>query len=131
MTTYLGTPTTISSGVCKDSTEAQWGDLSLEFRSGTLIGFRYLRGGLAAVGSSQRPTGAGDPLLKTATGATLGMTLSQVEGLYPPEDFSQEQEGAIVVVGATTGDRLFLGFFANSPSTPLTEVKGGSPCGDF
>ena len=131
MAPYLGSPTTTTSGVCKNTTEVQWGDLSLEFTTGRLTGYRYLRGGLAAVGTSPRPTGSGDPSLMTATGATLGMTLSQVRSLYPPGDFSQEQGGAIVVPGTTTGDRLFLGFFASHPSTPLTEVKGGSPCGDF
>ena len=29
------------------------------------------------------------------------------------------------------GDRLFLGFFDQAPTTPLTEIKGGLPCGDF
>jgi hypothetical protein len=131
MTRYLGTPTATTSGDCKDTTEVQWSDLSLEFTSGTLTGYRYLRGGLGAVGSTRRPTGAGNPLLKTATGATLGMPLSQVRNLYPPNNFSAVQGGAIVVTETSGSNRLFLGFFGTDPPAPLTEVKGGSPCGDF
>jgi len=128
---YLGSPTKTTLGVCKNTTEVQWKDLSLEFTSGTLTGYRYLRNGLPVVGTSEHSTGSGHPLLKTSAGATLGMTLSQVRSLYPPEDFSYEQGGAIVVPGTPIGNRLFLGFFASDPSTPLSEIKGGSPCGDF
>jgi hypothetical protein len=131
VTGYLGSPTATTPGDCRGTTEVQWNDLSVEFTSGRLSGYRYLRGGLAAVGTVQRPPGPGTPLLKTATGATLGMTLTQVRSLYPADDFSEEQGGAIVVRETTTGDRLFLGFFEDSPSTLLTEIKGGGPCGDF
>jgi hypothetical protein len=131
MTHYLGAPTSTTPGDCPARTEVQWQDLSLEFSKGTLMGYRYLRGGLAAVGSEHPPTGRGTPLLRTSTRATLGTNLAQVRSLYPPRAFSEEQGGVIVVDGTTNGDRLFLGFFENSPSTPLTEIKGGSPCGDF
>jgi hypothetical protein len=56
--------------------------------------------------------------------------LAEVRPLYPPEAFSAEQGGRIAVAGTKTGDRLFLGFFDQAPSTPLTEIKGGNPCGD-
>ncbi len=132
MTHYLGSPTTTSFGVCKDTAEVQWSDLSLEFTSGKLTGYRYLPGGLPAIGKSKRPNRTfGQPHLTASTGATLGMTLRQVRGFYPPNDFSYEQGGAITVQGTTTGDRLFLGFFGSDPSTALAEIKGGSPCGDF
>jgi hypothetical protein len=131
MTRYLGAPTSTTPGDCSARTEVQWQDLSLEFSKGTLAGYRYLKGGLAAVGTEHRPTGSGTPLLTTSTGATLGMSQAQVRPLYPASAFSEEQGGAIVVNRTTNGDRLFLGFFENSPSTPLTEIKGGSPCGDF
>jgi hypothetical protein len=58
------------------------------------------------------------------------MTLAQVRPLYPNSAFSEEQGGAIVQSGTTIGDRLFLGFFESTPSTQLTEIKGGAPCGD-
>jgi len=131
MKEYLGSPTTTTAGDCKGTTEVQWQDLSLEFSGGALAGYRYLPGGLAAVGTERPPTGAGQPLLKTSSGATLGMTLAQIRPLYPQGDFSEEQGGAIVVPGSSNGDRLFLGFFANAPATPLEEVKGGHPCGNF
>jgi hypothetical protein len=126
----LGRYSSTSPGVCPGRTEVEWGDLSLEFSSGRLDGYRYTTVGFAALGTATRPSGAPRPRLKTATGATLGMTLAQVRALYPPGAFTEEQGGAVVVPGATTGDRLFLGFFDNTPSTPLTEVKGGGPCGD-
>lgn len=131
ITKQLGAPTATTPGDCKSTTEVQWYDLSLEFTSGRLTGYRYLRGGLAAVGKNTHPTGDGDPLLKTATGVTLGMPLSGVRNVYPAGDFSTEQGGAIVVPGVVGGDRLFLGFFSDSVSTQLTEVKGGTPCGNF
>ena len=118
-------------GVCHGTTEVEWGDLSLEFTSGRLTGYRYLRGGLAAVGTDSHPRGPGDPLLKTSTGATLGMSLRDAQSLYPAADFTEAQGGSIVVPGTTGSDRLVLEFFASDPSTPLTEIKGGTPCGDF
>jgi hypothetical protein len=128
---YLGPPTKTAAGNCPGTTEVEWGDLSLEFTSGQLTGYRYRRGGLAAVGTDARPGGPGDPLLKTATGATLGMALRAVQPLYPASDFSGVQGGSIVVPGTTGSDHLVLEFFAGAPSTPLTEIKGGTPCGDF
>ena len=131
MTKYLGAPTTTTPGDCSGTTEVQWHDLSLEFSGGSLAGYRYLRG-LPMVGSTNPPTsGPGTPLLKTATGATLGSTLAQVGDLYPPNDFSMEQGGAIVVTGASPGNRLFLGFFDKAPAAQLSEIKGGGTCGDF
>ncbi len=128
---YLGPPTKTTAGNCPGTTEVEWGDLSLEFTSGQLSGYRYLRGGLAAVGTETHPVGPGDPLLKTSTGATLGMPLRDVQPLYPAADFSGLQGGSIVVPGTTGSDRLVLEFFASAPSTPLTEIKGGTTCGDF
>ena len=130
MSQYLGSPTSTTSGDCSGTTEVQWKDLSLEFSNGVLDGYRYLRGGLATEGTEHPTTGAGSPLLKTATGATLGMTLGDIRLLYPATDFSEAQGGAIVV-RSINGDRLFLGFFSNAPSTALVEVKGGQTCGDF
>lgn len=132
MSRYLGSPTrTTTPGPCIGTTEVQWNDLSLEFSHGVLDGYQYLEGGLPDTGGeSQTPTGPGTPVLKTATGATLGMTLVEVRPLYPAADFSEEQGGSIIVSGTKAGERLFLGFFSSTPSTPLTEVKGGSTCGD-
>ncbi len=128
---YLGAATkTTTPGPCNGTTEVEWSDLSLEFSHGILDGYRYLEGGLSDLGTFHPPTGPGTPVLKTATGATLGMTLVEVRTLYPVDDFSEEQGGAIVVAGTKTGERLFLGFFSTTPSTPLTEIKGGSTCGN-
>ena len=128
---YLGPPTrTTTPGPCNGTTEVEWSDLSLEFSHGVLDGYRYLEGGLSDVGTSHLPTGPGTPVLKTAIGATLGMTLIEVRPLYPASAFSEVQGGAIVVPGTKTGERLFLGFFSTTPTTPLTEIKGGSTCGD-
>lgn len=128
---YLGAPTkTTTPGPCSGTTEVEWSDLSLEFSHGVLDGYRYLEGGLSDAGTFHPPTGSGTPVLKTATGATLGMTLVDVRPLYPASAFSEVQGGAIVVPGTKTGERLFLGFFSTIPTTPLTEIKGGSTCGD-
>jgi hypothetical protein len=132
MTRFLGPPSSTAPGTCQGTTEVEWNDLSLEFSGGSFAGYRYLRGGLAAVGATSRPSpGPGTPLLKTAAGVTLGMTLAEVRPLYPPEAFSAEQGGRIAVGGTKTGDRLFLGFFDQAPGTPLSEIKGGSPWGDL
>ena len=128
---YLGPPTKTTAGNCPSNIEVEWGDLSLEFTSGQLTGYRYLRGGLAAAGTKTGASGTGQPLLKTSTGATLGMARRDVQPLYPAADASGLGGGSIVVPGATGGDRLVLAFFANAPSAPLTEIKGGTPCGDF
>ncbi len=128
---YLGQPTKSEvPGPCNGTTEVEWSDLSLEFAHGVLDGYRYLRGGLTDAGKAHPPAGAAKPLLKTAAGATPGMTLTEVRKLYPRSDFSLEQGGSIVVAGAKTGERLFLGFFSATSSTPLTEIKGGNTCGD-
>jgi hypothetical protein len=128
---YLGTPTkTTTPGPCNGTTEVEWSDLSLEFSHGVLDGYRYMEGGLSDAGAFNSPTGPGTPVLKTATGATLGMTLAEVRPLYPASAFSEVQGGAIVVLGTKSRERLFLGFFSAAPTTSLTEIKGGSTCGD-
>lgn len=134
MRRFLGQPTLTVPGNCHNTTEVEWGDLSLEFASGKFTGYRYIPGGLADVGNpttTKPTTSGGNPQLGTAAGATLGMTLAQVRPLYPVDDFSGVGGGAIVVHGTTGSDRLFLGFFASNPSTPLQEIKGGATCGDF
>jgi hypothetical protein len=131
MTQSLGPPSDTTAGACHGRTEVEWHDLSLEFSSGVLAGYRYPRGGLAAVGTLNRPGGPSNPSLKTAAGVTLGMTLAEVRPHYAPNEFSEEQGGSISVPGAATGDRLFLLFGRNVPSTPLVEVKGGEPCRDI
>lgn len=130
MVRSLGRSNDTAAGVCPGRTEVEWGDLSLEFSAGVLAGYRYNEGGFPALGTTRPPPGPPRPLLTTATGATLGMTLAQVRPLYPNSAFSEEQGGAIVQSGTTIGDRLFLGFFESTPSTQLTEIKGGAPCGD-
>lgn len=40
----LGAPTATGGGGCLNRTEVRWDDLSLEFYSGTLDGYRYLNG---------------------------------------------------------------------------------------
>ena len=128
---YLGAPTKTSApGPCKGTTEVEWSDLSLEFSHGVLDGYRYLEGGLSDSGMFLPPTGPGTPVLKTATGATLGMTLAEVRPLYPAGDFSEEQNGSILLAGTKVGERLFLGFFSSTRSTPLIEIKGGNTCGN-
>ncbi len=128
---YLGRPTTTTApGPCDGRTEVEWNDLSLEFSHGVFDGYRYLEGGLADAGTLHPPMGPGTPVLKTATGATLGMTLEDVRPFYAAGHFSYEQNGSIVVAGTKEGERLFLGFFSTTPSTPLREIKGGSTCGD-
>jgi hypothetical protein len=128
---YLGPPTRAAvPGPCTGTTEVEWNDLSVEFSHGVLDGYRYIEGGLPDTGTLHPLAGSGTPVLRTATGATLGMTLARVRTLYPASAFSEEQGGAIVVAGATSGERLFLGFFSTTPTTPLTEIKGGGTCGD-
>ena len=128
----LGPSTGTASGTCSETTEVEWNDLSVEFSDGVFTGYRYNQGGFVDLGKLGRPiSGPGTPPLQTATGAALGMTLAKVRSLYPPSAFSAEQGGAIVVSGSSPGNRLFLGFFSTAPSTPMSEVKGGSPCGDI
>jgi hypothetical protein len=128
---YLGPPTkTTTPGPCNGTTEVEWSDLSLEFSHGVLDGYRYMEGGLSDAGAFHPPTGPATPVLKTTNGATLGMTLAEVRPLYPASAFSEVQGGAIVVFGTKSGERLFLGFFSTTPTTPLTEIKGGNTCGD-
>lgn len=127
----LGPPTATVPGDCQGTAEVEWKDLSLEFFGEALQGYRYREGGLSSGSPTPVPTEPGMPLLKTAAGATLGMTLAELRPLYPAKDFATEQGGAIRVAGAISGDRLLLGFFDGSPSTPLTEIKGGATCGDF
>jgi hypothetical protein len=131
ITQAVGAPTATGGSGCKDRTEVHWGDLSLEFYSGTLDGYRYLNGSQTLMGSKAPTPAPNTPLLRTDAGATLGMKLGQVQPLYPPGDFTMEHGGSIVVAGSKAGDRLLLEFDASSPSTPLWEIKGGAPCGDF
>ncbi len=127
----LGAPTATGGGGCLNRTEVHWGDLSLEFYSGTLDGYRYLNGSQTLMGSKAPIPMPNTPLLQTATGATLEMPLAKVRALYPPDTFSLEHDGSISVAGITPGDRLLLSFFAANPTAPLWEIKGGAPCGDF
>jgi photosystem II stability/assembly factor-like uncharacterized protein len=129
---YLGPPTvTTTRGVCPGRTEVEWNDLALEFYRGNLAGYRYMRGGLTHAGSLTKTSSPLTPPLRTATGATLGMTLAQVRPLYPAGDFSEEQGGSINVPGTKSGDHLRLEFFSDTASTPLEEIKGGITCGDI
>lgn len=127
----LGTPQATVPGDCKGTTEVEWGDLSLEFSEGTLTGYRYLLGGLGSVGTEEQPVGRISPSLATGTGATLGMTLAEARHLYPARDLTSEHDGAIAVPGRRDHDRLLLVFSSMDPRTPLHEIKGGTPCGDF
>jgi hypothetical protein len=113
-----------------DRTEVHWGDLSLEFHSGKLDGYRYLNGSQTLMGLKAPTPPPNTPLLRTRAGATIGMTLAQVRALYPPSDFSLAHDGSISVSGGS-GTWLLLSFFGTAPSTPLWEIKGGAPCGDF
>ena len=94
-----------------------------------LDGYRYLEGGLSDVGTFHPPTGPGTPVLKTAIGATLGMTLIEVRPLYPAGAFSEVQGEPSSFLEPRRA-RGCSGFFSTSPTTPLTEIKGGSTCGD-
>jgi hypothetical protein len=131
MTLYLGRPNQITTGGCLRRIEVEWNDLSLEFYSGRLSGYRYLRGGLPVDGTTIIPSGPTSPLLTTATGVALGTALGEVRKLYPATDFSYEHGGSIVVPGLSAGDQMALLFFGDLPTTPLVEVKGGQTCGDY
>src|ERR1039458_7846649 len=131
MTKYLGRPSRTTTGGCLYRTEVEWNDLSLEFYSGHLSGYRYLRGGLPTDGTSINPSGPTTPLLVTATRVMLGITLSIVRTHYPAGDFSYEEGGAIVVPGVSAGDRMALLFFEDLPTSALVEIKGGQTCGDY
>lgn len=124
----LGPPTSSVAGVCPGATELEWDDLSLEFSGGTFAGYRYNRGGWGALGSLHPPTATAVPALKTAEGATLGMTLSQVQKLYPQSEFSMEQGGTFVIDGPSGPMRLEFG--STDPAATLSEIKGGDTCGD-
>jgi hypothetical protein len=128
MTATLGPPTAPLSGygACPGRTEVQWDDLSLEFSAQKFVGYRYSLGGFI----HSYPLRPITPLLRTSTGATLGMTLAQVQSLYPPDDFS-EQHGGSIVVQSGPPDLFILIFYESNPSTPLQEIKGGATCGDF
>jgi len=129
VTAVLGLPSATPPAPCPGRAEIAWGDLTLEFFHAHLAGYRYNLGG--PLGENPPPHGrvTGTPLLKTAKGATLGMTLAQVRPRYPARTFSMVQDGAIVVRGAHDGDQLFLGFFSPDRSTQLLEIKGGATCG--
>jgi len=70
VTKALGTPTATGGGGCLDRTEVHWGDLSLEFHSGTLDGYRYLNGSQPLMGLKAPVPTANTPLLRTEVGAT-------------------------------------------------------------
>ncbi len=131
MTGSLGAPLAIGDGGCHGRAEVHWGDLSLEFSGGTFAGYRYLNGPQTLLGATTSVPKPNTPLLRTATGATLTMTLAQVRPLYPASDFGMAHDGSIAVRGTIPGDRLLLSFFGTNPATPLWEIKGGAPCGDF
>jgi hypothetical protein len=130
MTEAIGAPTATGGSGCLDRTEVHWGDLSLEFRSGRLDGYRYLNGPQTLMGLKVPTPAPNTPLLRTQTGATIGMTLAQVRALYPPSDFSLAHDGSISVSGVSD-TWMLLSFFGTAPSTPLWEIKGGAACGDF
>jgi hypothetical protein len=48
------------------------------------------------LGTPTRPSSPSTPLLSTATGATLGMTLAKGRALYPATDLTHEEGGSIV-----------------------------------
>jgi hypothetical protein len=48
------------------------------------------------LGTTTRPSSPSTPLLSTATGATLGMTLAKGRALYPATDLTHEEGGSIV-----------------------------------
>lgn len=131
MRRYFGAPVVAGDGGCPGRTEVHWGDLSAEFFRGTFAGYRYLNGPQTLMGAEAPVPKLNTPALMTANGATIGMALAQVRALYPPNDFGLEHDGSITVPGALSDDRLLLSFFGTGPSTPLWEIKGGAPCGDF
>ncbi len=131
ITGYFGAPVAIGDGGCPGRTEVHWDDLAVEFYRGTLSGYRYLNGTQTLMGASAPTPQPNAPPLMTANHATLGMTLAQVRVLYPAGDFSLAHDGSIAVPGTEPGDRLQLNFFGTGASTPLWEIKGGAPCGDF
>ncbi len=131
MRRYFGAPVVTGDGGCPGRTEVHWGDLSVEFYGGTLAGYRYLNGPQTLMGARAPVPKPNTPALMTAKDATIGMALAQVRALYPPNEFSLEHDGSVIVPGAISDDRLLLSFFGIGPSTPLWEIKGGAPCGDF
>ncbi len=132
LSTVLGRPskTFVSNGCGPRYTEVEWGHLYVEFRSGRLSGFRYLRGPWAggrapAPRSERRPI---SPMLATSRGVSLGSTLGEVRKRY----------GTLTLVGtdrwrSDDGLVFYVSYEVTQPAPPgsrLTEIKFGT-CGDW
>ena len=126
----LGAPTKreVNPGCAPRYTEVEWGDLAVEFRSGTFSGFRYIAGGLPPTTyRAPSPPKPVSPRLATAGGITLGSTLAQVRSTYGRlqrigADMWRASNG-LVFVDSAKRDPV-------PPTSPVREIKIGT-CGDF
>jgi hypothetical protein len=129
----LGIPSarSVNTGCGPRFSEVAWGDLVVEFRDSRFSGYRYLRGGwpLTTRGSprTSSPSKPVSPRLSTATGISLGSTLSQLRASYGKPrrvgaDMWRSSNGLIFVDDALR-DPV-------PPSSRIIEIKIGT-CGAF
>ncbi len=109
--------------------EVEWGNLYVEFREGRFTGFRYLatRWPVNQAPGPPAPAASVRPLLRTATGISLGDTLARLRVAY----------GSLRVIGTDRWESPDgLVFYDNAkhdpvpPSSRIVEIKIGT-CGDF
>ena len=99
----LGPADLLSSSICGGSqpvTVAQWDDLSVIFISGAMDGFDYNYGGWSAAQHTANPAApppgsALSPDVKTATGATIGETVAQVQAQDPAANIPPTGYGGV------------------------------------
>ena len=117
----------INSGCSPRFREVAWQHLYVEFRSGTLSGFRYIEDGWPPRRYGTHRVSSALPRLATTRGVTLGVSLGDVRRIY----------GRLQFVGTDrwrSSDGLI--FYDNAQHDPepassrIVEIKYGT-CGDF